>query len=261
MIMRILFFVFALIGFSSPSLAQETCGLSEMINTTPAPPLLVDNYSGTLTLLNSDPQQSDIVLIGDSQFQGWNPALKDAFPGKSVFNFSIGGDRTQQVLWRMENFRLDKIQPSAVVLFIGTNNIVDRGVKACGINAGIAKITDNVQRLWPKIPVFVMTIPPQGADFKAYDEVRVAVNAQIAAMSNENKNVFPVVLDDNEITCGQYGRPSLPPNTAACSPELIYSCSNYKSDNLHLTEAGMMILRKKMSESSIKFLGKDVFKP
>ena len=68
----------------------------------------------------------DLIFIGDSITQGWEGAGKkvwEEFYGKrNAVNLGIGGDRTQHVLWRLENGNIEGIQPKLAVLMIGTNN-------------------------------------------------------------------------------------------------------------------------------------------
>jgi len=67
-------------------------------------------------------------MLGDSLTQGWSDSgqkdlWKKYFEPVKAANFGIGGDRTQQVLWRINNGELDGITPKVVVLMIGINNM------------------------------------------------------------------------------------------------------------------------------------------
>src|SRR5580765_7148949 len=60
----------------------------------------------------------DVLFQGDSISDGWRKHVtwnKHFGPIKSA-NFGIGGDRTEHVLWRLENGELDGIQPKVMVL-------------------------------------------------------------------------------------------------------------------------------------------------
>jgi lysophospholipase L1-like esterase len=68
----------------------------------------------------------DLLFLGDSITDGWRKSGSNVwnqfYAPRHAANFGISGDRTQHVLWRMENCELDGIHPKVVVLMIGTNN-------------------------------------------------------------------------------------------------------------------------------------------
>src|SRR5882757_1886694 len=66
-----------------------------------------------------------VLFLGDSITAGWGKApdvWKKYYDAWQPANFGIGGDRTEHVLWRMENGELEGISPKVCVLMIGTNN-------------------------------------------------------------------------------------------------------------------------------------------
>ena len=68
----------------------------------------------------------DILFMGDSITDFWrnrgSNVWNQYYAPRHAANFGISGDRTQHVLWRMNNGELDGIKPKVVVLMIGTNN-------------------------------------------------------------------------------------------------------------------------------------------
>jgi len=69
--------------------------------------------------------QGAVVFLGDSITQGWASLAKD-FPDLKVANRGISGDVTRGVLYRLKEDVLD-LNPAAVVLLIGTNDLEDGG--------------------------------------------------------------------------------------------------------------------------------------
>ena len=75
----------------------------------------------------------DVYFEGDSITRRWGatdyPDLlanwKQNFFGWNAADFGWGADRTQNILWRLENGELDGVNPKVVVLLAGTNNVGD----------------------------------------------------------------------------------------------------------------------------------------
>src|ERR1043165_2202337 len=92
----------------------------------------------TITPMQKDPKRHeqflavakkgdiDLLFLGDSITDGWRGGGKKVwetnFAPLKAANFGISGDRTEHVLWRIENGELEGIDPKVVILMIGTNN-------------------------------------------------------------------------------------------------------------------------------------------
>ena len=66
-----------------------------------------------------------VVFLGDSITQMWGDNLGNSFSGMKVANRGISGDTTRGVLIRLKEDVLD-VQPRAVVLLIGTNDLEEK---------------------------------------------------------------------------------------------------------------------------------------
>jgi hypothetical protein len=64
-----------------------------------------------------------VVFLGDSITSGWGGNGKETwnkyYAPRGAYNYGIGGDTTQNVLWRIRNHEFDGISPKFIVLKIG----------------------------------------------------------------------------------------------------------------------------------------------
>jgi lysophospholipase L1-like esterase len=104
-----------------------------------------------------------VLFLGDSITEGWAkaPEVWTQYYGKhEPANFGIGGDRTEHVLWRIEQGELDGIKPKVVVLMIGTNN---SGVNTAEqIAAADKKIVTAIREKLPETKILLLAIFPRG---------------------------------------------------------------------------------------------------
>lgn len=147
----------------------------------------------------------DLLFLGDSITDAWggeghnekaNGAklfAKEFVPLKAA-NFGIGGDRTQHVLWRLQNGELDGIKPKVVMLMIGTNNSNGKDNTAEEIADGIKAIVEEIRKKSPTTKVLLLGIFPRGADpsianVKAQRDKLTEVNKTIAKLDDGGKTV------------------------------------------------------------------------
>ena len=96
-------------------------------------------------------------------FFGWNAA-----------DFGWGGDRTQNILWRLENGELDGVNPKVVVVLAGTNNVgdllaaSDSHTRADDITQGLQAILRVIRRKAPSATVVVMGIFPRNDNMSLF---------------------------------------------------------------------------------------------
>jgi lysophospholipase L1-like esterase len=141
----------------------------------------------------------DLIFIGDSITQGWEGAGKkvwEEFYGKrNAVNLGIGGDRTQHVLWRLENGNIEGIKPKLAVLMIGTNNSGSNSSEQ--IAAGVTAIVEKLRKELPETKVLVLGIFPRGADKNdAKRKVNEGANERISKLADD-KHVFYLDIGKN----------------------------------------------------------------
>lgn len=132
----------------------------------------------------------DFLLMGDSITDGWRGGGKkvyaEAFEPLKSINFGIGGDRTQHVLWRLQNGELDGITPKLCMLMIGTNNGKD---SAEDVAAGITAIIKEIQKKSPTTKVLLLGIFPRGPMPNPGREKNDKVNTIVAKLDDGGKTV------------------------------------------------------------------------
>jgi lysophospholipase L1-like esterase len=132
----------------------------------------------------------DLVFIGDSITQGWEGGGKkvweEFYSKRKAANLGIGGDRTQHVLWRLDNGNIEGIKPKLAVVMIGTNNSGNNSSEQ--IAAGVKAIVEKLQAKTPETKILLLAIFPRGANADdARRKVNQGANALIAKMADDKK--------------------------------------------------------------------------
>ena len=129
----------------------------------------------------------DLIFIGDSITQGWEGSGKEVwqkrYEPRKAMNAGIGGDRTQHVLWRLDNGNIDGLSPKLAVLMIGTNNFGEDSAE--DIALGNKAIVEKLRTKLPKTKVLVLGVFPRGE--KPDDPLRVkmaAINENIKGLAD-----------------------------------------------------------------------------
>jgi beta-glucosidase len=181
----------------------------------------------------------DLIFIGDSITQGWEGAGKDVwaeyYGKRNAVNLGIGGDRTQHVLWRLQNGNLKNIKPKLAVLMIGTNNSGSNSSEqiADGVKAIVAQLRHDL----PETKVLILAIFPRGPDANdAKRKVNEGANAIIAKLA-DGKTVFYQDIGPNFVDAqGNLSRDVMP-------------------DLLHLNKASYETWAKSIEPTVAKILG------
>ncbi len=110
-------------------------------------------------------QAPQLVFIGDSITQGWENEGRQVwarhYARYNALNLGFGGDRTENVLWRLQHGALDGLAPKAVVLMIGTNNAGHRAENPETTAAGIRRLLDEIRRRLPAAQVLLLAVFPR----------------------------------------------------------------------------------------------------
>ena len=140
-------------------------------------------------------KSAQVVFIGDSITEGWEksgtPVFERNYKPLNGLALGFGGDRTENVLWRLLHGEVDGLAPKVAVLMFGTNNTGLRHDDPATTAGGIKRNIEELQRRLPDTKILLMAIFPRGA--KPDDKARQTnqqVNAIIAGFADNQKVFF-----------------------------------------------------------------------
>lgn len=117
----------------------------------------------------------DVLLVGDSITIQWGDSWAKHFPDKKAVNIGIGGDKTQNLLWRLDHGGVEGLQPKAIVLMIGHNNMFftpETGIEAAA--KGIGMCVKNLREKFPDAPLVIAKILPAHAPgIRFYEDIKL----------------------------------------------------------------------------------------
>ena len=137
-------------------------------------------HEGLVKTVQANPGPVDVLLVGDSITIQWGASWAKQFPDRKAVNIGIGGDKTQNVLWRLDHGGVDGLQPKTIVLMIGNNNMFftpETGVVAAA--KGVETCARNLREKFPDAELIVAKILPCHAPKNRFYEDILLTNAEI----------------------------------------------------------------------------------
>jgi beta-glucosidase len=136
----------------------------------------------------------DVLFLGDSITDWWPTVGEESWSRLARYNptnFGVSGDRTEHLLWRITHGELEGIDPKAVVILIGTNNIGNfEDERPEWIADGIRQIVATVRERLPNAKVLLFGIFPRDGKDTAQRRAVRAVNDLICRLDDGDKTRF-----------------------------------------------------------------------
>ena len=190
-----------------------------------------DNKCQSYATQNVNSAKGQIVFVGDSITDLY--VLDEHYADLPIacYNRGIGGDTTAGVLRRLDVSIFD-IEPSVVVLMIGTNDI-NAGLDEDGIFERYTQIVKSIRHRLPDAKLYCMSIIPQNGQIEEHSSIDLdvttakilSINPKICQIAQENGAIYLDVfslLADNE----------------------NHLIKEYSDDGLHLNNNGLKVWTK-----------------
>lgn len=200
----------------------------------------LDTHAKLVEYVKANPGPCDVLLVGDSITQQWgspldegvlNAAWQKYFADYKTINIGIGGDKTQNVLWRLDHGGVDGLLPRVIIIMIGNNNMFftpETGIESAA--RGVQVCIANLREKFPQADILAVKILPCHAPGnKFYEDIKLTNAALDSLKLDSDPKVTVVDLTDAYI----HGDGKL-------KQEL------FTADNIHLSLAGYHVYAERL---------------
>lgn len=184
--------------------------------------------------------EGGLLFLGDSITEGWPEHLMEHyFAGYQPVNFGIGGDQTDNVLWRLQNGSVGQLQPQVVSLLIGVNNFGLRGDVPSDVVLGVEVVISELKNAFPQAHIILHGIFPYKQFANSPERAWVKeVNREISAWAVDSRIHFLDIGASLVLADGQISEEIMP-------------------DFLHLSERGYQIWAAELAPLVARLFGQD----
>jgi len=254
---KLIALLLAIAGCASIAAAQETHPA-----VTPTDRLRMgwwaDRHKEILEKVKASPNAS-LVLLGDSITQNYEkskqpdedfqPTWQRFYAPRGALNLGFSGDRTEHVLWRLDNGEVDGIRPRAVVLLIGTNNTA-AGHSAAETELGIDAVVEKLKQKLPQTSILLMGIlPNEVSETKAAADREINIYLSAKYVSDPKVtflDIGPIFFKDGHLNAEIFYDPRLPKHGKPLHPDT--------AGQLLMAEAIEPTLTRLLQDSSRQYL-------
>jgi lysophospholipase L1-like esterase len=197
----------------------------------------------------------DLIFIGDSITHFWAPedaccygekVWQKYYSKRKVVNLGFGFDRTQNMLWRLENGEGNCLPPRAVVVNAGTNqfSITENysGDTPYEAFCGVRMLLNKIRSLWPQSEIIVMGVfprLPEEPTQKYIDELNRLLKYYICTSSDSRMKFFDI-------------------GSQLRNPDGSFNRDLYADQGCHPNEAGYLIWARAIEPEISRILGDSV---
>jgi beta-glucosidase len=178
-----------------------------------------------------------MLIFGDSLTEGWDAAVwQQSLAPRGALNAGVSGDRTDNLLWRLQNGNLAGPPPKAVVLLIGTNDLA-YGRSPELTADGIRTTLETLRRQFPEARILLLGLLPREASPTAPLRLATTKVNHLIRDCADDQHIFYADIGDVLLDGEQH-------LTSAISP-----------DGLHFTARGYLLLASRLDPELDRLLG------
>jgi hypothetical protein len=185
----------------------------------------IEKHNDLVAYTQNNANSVKIAFTGSSSIEYWSTTGKAIWDAKyaplGAVNYGIGGDKTENTLWRVMNGEFDGINPEMVVVYCGSNNPPSYPNNA-DVTRGVVELLDEISRRLPNSKILYLTFNPRGdiTPIGEYWTRLKSINNQTLLQDDGKKRFVFDMFDDLIESWGQIKE------------------NLYQSDKLHLNAAG-----------------------
>lgn len=157
-------------------------------------------------IINKDNANPQLILIGNSILNQLDKNDRKSVWEKhlnkyNALNMGFSGDRTENVIWRLQNGELENINPKVALLLIGTNNTDGNNYPTINypdeLEEATWKICEIIREKLPDTEILIMGILPFGRKIPNFrNSINIETSKLVAEFPNRDKHIHYVDIGD-----------------------------------------------------------------